>query len=188
MSDEPAPVRPLEAYRDYLLLLARLRLAPWLQGKLDASDVVQETLLKVHRHRDQFRGEEEAEWSAFLRRILANTVADAVRALHRGKRDLALERSLEVALDQSSARWEEWLAAEQPSPSGHAQRHELLLRLAAAQAALPDSQRIALEQRYLQDPPGSLADIARQLHRTEKAVAGLLCRGLEKLRHLLRGA
>jgi DNA-directed RNA polymerase specialized sigma24 family protein len=82
--------------------------------------VVQETLLKAHRHRDQFRGQQEAEWSGFLRRTLANTVADAVRGLHRGKRDLALERSLEAVLDHSSARWKEWLASEQPSPSAFA--------------------------------------------------------------------
>ena len=66
--------------------------------------MVQETLLKAHRHRDQFRGQQEAEWSGFLRRTLANTVADAVQGPHRGKRDLALERSLEAVLDHSSAR------------------------------------------------------------------------------------
>jgi hypothetical protein len=41
--------------------------------------------------------------------------------------------------------------------------------------------------RYLQDPPCPLPEIARELGRpTAKAVAGLLARGLEKLRGLLR--
>ncbi len=177
---------PLERYRTYLHLLARLRLGSWLRGKLDASDVVQEALLKAHQHRGRFRGTTEAEWAAFLRRTLANAAADAVRRYARGKRELALERSLEAALDQSSVRLEAWLAADQSSPSAPALRQELLLRLAEALAQLPEAQRAAVELRYLHDPAWPLADIAAHLGRTDKAVAGLLCRGLETLRDLLR--
>jgi RNA polymerase sigma-70 factor (ECF subfamily) len=176
----------LERYRDYLHLLARLRLPVALRGKLDPSDVVQETLLKAHKRRDQFHGTTEEERAAYLRRILANSLADAVRAFARGKRDLAMERSLEAAVEQSSSRWEGWLAADQSSPSLHVARQELLLRMATALATLPEAQRTALELRYLQEPSWSLADIARHLDRTEKAVAGLLCRGLEQLRRQLR--
>jgi RNA polymerase sigma-70 factor, ECF subfamily len=175
----------LERYRDYLHLLARPRLPAALRGKLDPSDVVQETLLKAHKGRAQFQGTTEEERVAYLRRILANALADAARAFARGKRDQALERSLEAAVEQSSARWEAWLAADQSSPSLRASRQELLLRTAAALATLPEVQRTALELRYLQEPSWSLADIARHLDRTEKAVAGLLCRGLETLRQKL---
>jgi RNA polymerase sigma-70 factor (ECF subfamily) len=174
-----------EQYREYLRLLARAQLGPWLRPKLDPSDVVQETLLRAYRARDQFRGQTDAERLAFLRRVLANTAADAVRRFARGKRDLTLERSLETAINESSSRLEAWVAAEQSTPSGRLMRQELLLRMADALAQLPEAQRLAIELRYLHAPPRSLADIGRELGRTEKAAAGLLCRGLAKLREVL---
>jgi RNA polymerase sigma-70 factor (ECF subfamily) len=181
MNQAVAPQRfPLEDYREYLRVLARLRLKSWLHGKIDPSDVVQQALLKAHQHRDQFRGQNQAQWRAYLRAILANTLADAISALPQ-------EKTIQNALDQSSARLEAWLAAEQSSPSQKVQREEMLLRLAEALAILSDDERASLELRYFHEPPCSLADIARQLNRpSAKAVAGLRARGLAKLRELLR--
>src|SRR5262249_56952122 len=72
-------VMSLEAYRDYLRLLAGLHLDPRLRGKLDPSDVVQETLARAHEKGGQFRGGTEAQRAAWLRQILANELAPAVR-------------------------------------------------------------------------------------------------------------
>src|SRR5439155_6153692 len=133
----------LEHYREYLRLLARLHLDVRLQGKVDPSDIVQQTLLKAHENRDQFRGQTEAELSAWLRRILANTLTDALIQFGRAKRDVALERSLEGAMQNSSVRLEAWLAADQSSPSEPVIRQEQLQQLATALAQLPDDQRTA---------------------------------------------
>jgi RNA polymerase sigma-70 factor (ECF subfamily) len=184
--NEPAPAdgEPLEHYRDYLRLLARLHLSPRLRGKLDPSDVVQQTLLKAHAHRAEFRGQRPEQRAAWLRRILANLLADALRAFGGARRDVALERSLDEALRQSSARLEAFLHPDPASPSQHLVREEELRRLAAGLEALPEDQRAAVELHHLQGQ--SVAEVADHLGRTEAAVAGLLRRGLRKLRDYLQ--
>jgi RNA polymerase sigma-70 factor (ECF subfamily) len=173
----------LERYREYLALLARWQLAPHLRGKVDLSGVVQQTLLEGHRALDRLREQPAAARAAWLRRALANNLRDEVRKLAAARRDVGRERSLEAALDQSSALLEAWLAAEQSSPSGRAERHEELLRLAAALAGLPDDQRRAVELHHLQGRP--LAEVAAEMGRSKGAVAQLLFRGLKKLRQLM---
>ena len=173
----------LARFRDYLRLLARAQLDPRLRPKLDASDVVQQTLLEAHRDLAQFRGSTSGELAAWLRRILACNLANAARDLGRDKRDVDRERSLEQALDASSARLAAWLVTDQSSPSQQVQREEELARVADALAQLPDDQRTAIELHHLQGLP--LADVAARLARGKGATAALLFRGLKKLRRLL---
>jgi RNA polymerase sigma-70 factor (ECF subfamily) len=173
----------VEQFRDYLLMLARMQLGPASRYKLEASDVVQQTLLEAHRKHGQFRGSSAAEMAGWLRQLLAFNLADAARAAGRAKRDVGRERSLEAALDASSARLGAMLAADQSTPSQAAGRHEDAVLLAGAMARLPEPQRQALVLRHCQGC--SLDEISRQLGRTPAAVAGLLKRGLRQLRVLL---
>jgi RNA polymerase sigma-70 factor (ECF subfamily) len=184
MAAEPdAPNRSCEHYREYLLLLARLQVDPRVRSKMDASDVVQETLLKAHEKRDQFRGQSEAEMAAWLRQILANNLRQSLRKFGRQRRDAALERSLQASMDASSVRLEAWLASDMSGPGSKAEHDEQLVALAKAMTRLPEDQRLALELRHLQGQP--VAAICRVMEKSEPAVAGLLRRGLQALRQLL---
>jgi RNA polymerase sigma-70 factor, ECF subfamily len=170
----------LERFRDYLKLLARLQLGARPTGRIDPSDLVQQTLMEAFEKRDQFRGDTSGEQAAWLRKILARNVADVLRAQGRQKRDVTRERSLEEQLDHSSARLGNWLALAQPSPSEHVQQHEQAIVLADALARLPEHQREALVLHYWQGC--SLSEIGISLDRSTSAVAGLLKRGLKQLR------
>jgi RNA polymerase sigma-70 factor (ECF subfamily) len=176
--------RTLGSYRDYLRILARLQIRAHLRGKLDASDVVQQTILQAHASRDQFRGVTEAEWLGWLRAILANVLGSVCREFETAARDISRERSLEAELEQSSARLEQILVADQSSPSGTTVRAEELFRLAQALVRLPEDQRRAVELHHLKGL--TVAEVAAELGRTRPAVVGLLFRALKRLRELLR--
>src|SRR5258708_28745764 len=81
MMSEPAGfwAAQLPEFRDYLKVLASAQLDPRLQRKLDASDLVQQTLLEAHRDMEQFRGETRGELAGWLRRILARNLAHVIR-------------------------------------------------------------------------------------------------------------
>lgn len=172
----------LEQHRAYLMLLARLNLDGRLRAKVDPCDVVQQTLLEAHRSAEGFRGSGR-QLTAWLRSILACQLARTVRDLRRDKRDISRERSLQTALEESSARLEAFLAADQSSPSQQAQRNEWAVRVAAALETLGDDQREALVQHYYQGR--SVQEVAQAMNRSAASVAGLLQRGLKALRQLL---
>jgi RNA polymerase sigma-70 factor (ECF subfamily) len=176
----------LEQYRPYLHLLVRLEMDPRLQCKLDASGVVQQTLLEAHRDGDQFQGRTDAQRLVWLRQVLAHNLADEVRQLGAKKRDARREQSLAQAMEESSCRLEAWLADEQSSPSERLQRQEQLLRMAEALEHLPDDQREAIELHHLREH--SLVEVAAKMGRSRGSVAQLIFRGLRRLRQKLEKA
>src|SRR5437660_3947587 len=103
--DDPAWLS-LERLRRYLEVLAQVQVDPRLRGKLDSSGVVQQTLLEAHRALVQTQGWDEEQRLAWLRRILANNLTDEIRKLTTQGRNVHRERSLDAALEQSSARLE----------------------------------------------------------------------------------
>jgi RNA polymerase sigma-70 factor, ECF subfamily len=179
-----APGDILERFRTYLHLLARLQLDPRLQAKLDASDVVQQTLLEAYQGMAQFRGSSDGELIGWLRQILVRNLTNAVRDFRRAKRDLAREQSPDAALEDSAQALDAWLAAPESSPSVRADRNEQAVRLIEALVHLPELQREVVMLRHWHG--WSLQEISRHVGRSAAAVAGLLHRGLKELRHRLQ--
>lgn len=175
----------LEPYRQYLKILAELHLDRRLRGKMDASDVVQQTLLRAYSAFGDLRQREPEVLAAWLKKILASTLADAIKHYERDKRDIDLERSLQRDIDRSTDGLS-GLAAKQTSPSRHAERTEELLKLMDALSRLPDLMREVVILKHCRGC--TLDEIAKHLGKTAPAVASLLRRGLEKLRRELTEA
>ena len=157
----------LESYRAYLMLLARISLRRELQGKVGASDVVQETLLKAHQAFGQFKGQTEEEFTAWLRQILARNVASLVRRFRTAGRDVQHERRLEVSLAESELRLGNLIAASQSAPSHQLRRREASVLLAEALESLPPDYREAILLRTLEDR--SWSEVAQLMNRSADA-------------------
>lgn len=169
----------LDRHRAYLLMLAQMQFDRRLRGRLDPSDVVQETLQEAHEQRQRFRGDNSAQLAGWLRQMLRNNMIDAARRHLRGKRAVDMERSVE-AINRSSIRLDAVLADSQTSPSENVARHEMLVNMAVALEKLPPDQAQAVRLKHLLG--WSLKEIADRMDRSTPAVAGLLHRGLKNLR------
>jgi RNA polymerase sigma-70 factor (ECF subfamily) len=171
----------LELYRNYLRLLARIEIGRKLQGKLDASDLVQETFLEAHRNFGLFRGTDEPQFAAWLRQILAAKVANLVRHYFGTQgRDVRLEQDLAAHLDNSSRILGNELAASLTSPSLQAARREQAVLLADALEKLPPDYREVIILRHLEGL--TFPEVSRRMGRTLDSVEKLWLRGLARLR------
>jgi RNA polymerase sigma-70 factor (ECF subfamily) len=169
----------LEAHRNYLRLLATACLHRDLKVKADPSDVVQDTLLKVHHGFHEFRGTTEGEWMTWIRRILVRNLADLRRGFGRQRRAIARERSLEAALDRSSAMLGGLLPAPGSSPSQYAERREMGALVADAMATLEDDAREVIVLRSMNELEWS--EIAERMGRSADAARMLWARALRTL-------
>jgi RNA polymerase sigma-70 factor (ECF subfamily) len=178
----------LEAYANYLKLLAQTQLDAKLQRRVSASDLVQDTMLEACRDFRGFQGATEAEFAGWLHRILVNNLARVVeRHLLAEKRDVRREvylADIGAALDRSTARLECVLADPGASPTSEAQQHEHLLALADALADLTQDHREVIVLRHLEGL--SFKEVAERMGRSAGAVRMLWLRAIEQLRARLR--
>ncbi len=170
----------LEQYRSYLTLLADLQLSPRLRVKEGASVIVQQTMFDAHRDLAGFRGKSEAELRAWLKVILTNKLHALARRYRTLKRNAGREVTLQDQLSSSSTRLHHHLVADQSSPSTALSTAERTEQLAQALLKLLDDERTAVILKHYHN--WRVIEIAEHLGRTQLAIAGLLRRGLKKLR------
>ena len=170
-------------YRGYLSFLARRHLSKRYNGKVDHSDIVQQTLLNAFSARAQCQGKKEFEILAWLRQILVHVIAHATRELHTKKRDINRENSIAADLDASSMRLESFLAGKEPCPSQALVSKDSLRMVAAAIESLPDEQRQVIVLLYWEEK--KIREIAEEVGKSVVAVSGLLHRARVQLRQLL---
>ncbi len=184
--DEQARDQLFARCRPYVNIVAQAQVESWLQAKVDASDLVQQTLLDAHRGMSKFRGESEGEWLAWLRQILKHNATDFVRHYQgTAKRETRREISMQApTIGYSESRTRE-PSDRAESPSEFAMRGEREVALAHALAQLQADYREVIELRNLQRL--SFNEIATRMDRSRPAVQMLWMRAIRQLQQKLDG-
>jgi RNA polymerase sigma-70 factor (ECF subfamily) len=163
----------LEQCRPYLLAIAQAELPTNLQGKIGASDLVQETLARGVERWGTFQGSRPEEFARWLRTILRNQLANVKAAYGTDMRAVGREQPVDSALIDLLV----------DSPSVELQRRECEAHLEAALSNLPSDYRRVVQLRYLERR--SFAEIGAELGRSETAVSKVWARALHQLQQEL---
>ena len=182
--DQAAQDRLFSKCRAYVAVVARAQVESWLRSKVDASDLVQQTLLEAHRGMGNFRGTTDAEWLAWLRMILNHNAADFVRR-HRGTANRPGRREIpfDAGRADDSRRFVREPSDPGESPSQIVLRREREIEVADAVARLPQDYQDVIQLRNLQRLP--FDEVARRMGRSRPAAQMLWMRALRKLEETL---
>lgn len=179
--DGPSLGALLDQYQRYLQVLAEVEIGRQLQSKVDAVDVVQDVFLQAHRGFSAFQGTTAEQFAAWLRAILAGTLANLLRHyLGTQARDVRLEQQVSERLDLSTITLTGLLVDPGSSPSQHFQRIEQSRLVTDALARLPDDYRVVLVLRHLEGL--TFPAIAARMRRSVDSVEKLWLRGLARLK------
>jgi RNA polymerase sigma-70 factor (ECF subfamily) len=173
-------------HRDRLRRMVELRLDQRVQGRIDASDVVQDAYVDILTRLPEFLREPHLPLFLWLRFV----VGDRLMKVHRHHlgaqmRDARLEVSLyRGALPAaSSAALAAQLLGKHTSPTQAATRAERLLRLQEALNTLDPMDREVLSLRHFEDL--TLVETAQVLEISEAAAAKRYIRALKRLKEIL---
>ena len=181
--DAEARERLFEQCRSYLGFVARSQVETWLRVKVDASDLVQQTMLEAHRDFDRFQGGSEGEWLAWLKKILAHNAADFVRS-YRGTAKRRAQREVRFRDPADSiSRGAPEPAAPDATPSQEFLQLDNELRVTAALAELPPDYQEVIVLRNLQRL--TFNEVAQRMDRSRPAVQMLWMRAIKKLQKAL---
>src|SRR3954453_2470394 len=184
---DPAAVEDLFArHRDRLRRMVDMRLDRRLQGRIDASDVIQEAHLEVAGGRADYLKDPRLPPFLWLRLVVGERLAKLHRT-HLGAqmRDAGREVSLfrEALPAASSAALAAHLLGKHTSPTQAAVRAERLLRVQEALNTLDPIDREVLTLRHFEEL--TAAETAQVLGVTESAAAKRYFRALRRLKDTL---
>lgn len=184
---DPAAVGDIFArHRDRLRRMVDMRLDRRLQGRIDASDVIQEAHLEVAQRLSEYLADPKLPLFLWLRLVVGERLTKLHRT-HLGtqKRDAALEVSIfrEALPAASSAALAAHLLGKHTSPTQAAVRAERLMRLQEAINALDPIDREILSLRHFEELSRSEAAMALGIE--EAAAAKRYVRAMKRLKDLL---
>ena len=175
--DRSAFEKLVEHYDSHVRSLISIELGERLGRRVEVDDLLQETFLRAFEAIEQFRGQTEGKFGSWLDTIARRVVQGEARRLKALK--AGLDRN--IPLDRAAPGGENELPAPQAVPPSQAlRREERFERLKKALNALPPDYREVIRLARLEGLP--VKEVARRMHRSEKATSVLLVRAQLKLK------
>ncbi len=183
--DRQAADQLLHRHRQRLRKMVSVRLDPALKTRVDASDVVQDTLAIAHRRLGEYLGNRSVPFYAWLRNLAWQRLIDLQRLhIKSQRRSVAREDPLPNMLsDESVVLLANQFATGDPLPSQQFLRDELQRRLKLAMEQLGADEREILVLRHLEDL--SVNEVAAILDLPQGIVQSRHFRAVQKLRRML---
>ena len=171
--------RLLKCYERLLRYTARHQFPADLRAKADPSDLIQETFVDAQRDFQDFRGPTEAEFVAWLQRLLLHKRSNFIRAYRgRAKRDVAREQPQAAAPSQGTGAPSS-LVSGSPNPEQDAILRESAERCLQAIEKLPPDEQALVRMRLQENLPYTV--IGRRLKMSDESARKLLQRILESV-------
>jgi len=174
----------IQKYRPWLRVVAQRAVRQMFVKKFDASDVVQHTCMEIFNSIARFEWKTEAEFHAWLTKIVQRNVTNFVRTHSAQMRDVRREFQLGSGANVASLEWFEGQDAGN-GPGSRIIRGEAALQLAEALSHLTEGQRTAVQMRFLEGC--KVSEIAAYMEVKPSSVSRLIARGIEALRKRLPG-
>ena len=177
------PAELLAMHRDRLRRMVQLRMDRRLNGRIDASDVIQDAYIEALSRFEEYRANPEVAPFVWLRFLTSQRLAQLHRH-HLGvkARDAGREISIECSAgpDASSAALAAQLVGRFSSPSNAAHRQELRSQLQDALSRMPSIDREVLALRHFEQLDN--AETAQVLNLEKQATYKRYVRAIRRLR------
>lgn len=177
--------RLLERHREALRRMVRMRMDRALNGRVDASDVIQDVLLEASRRLPEFIREAKMPFHLWLRQLAKDRIVDMHRR-HRGAQRRSVDRERRLAAehaDRSSLDLAAALRDPELTPAAASIRKELERRFLSALDDLNDEERDIVLMRHYEQLGNS--EVAAALDISPAAAGMRHLRALRRLRGML---
>lgn len=166
---------------NYLTLMADKNMPPAIRGRVNPSDIAQQTILEVVKGINGFRGRSTPEFFGWLNQIMRNQSARMARDLTRQKRDVRRQVSINSKDSTNEPRID--LPDQNASPRTKAIEREQLDLMDQALTLLPEEYEQVVRWRNLEEL--SYEQIAEKMNRSVGAVSKLWYRAMVRLKEEL---
>jgi len=182
---EPDAINQLmERHRPALRRMVEMRLDRQIQGRVDASDVVQDVLIEAAQRMRGYLDKPDMPFHLWLRQMAQDRIIDLHRRHHAQRRNVDMEQSMAAAFpDQSSLDLMAQIQDHELTPAAATLRREMERRFHQALTLLDEDDREVILMRHAEHLGNG--EVAQALNLTPAAAGMRYLRAIRRLKEVL---